>query len=161
MSKSANTASPVWANLFAGSGSANSAPANVVALLKTKARALKRHALTVYFAARDPRTPILVRALALCIAAYAFSPIDLIPDFIPVLGYLDDVILVPIGIYFTLKLIPPPVIEQCRTQARNWIDERRARPRNYVAAAVIVLLWLGALWLAWRWASPYVQGASS
>jgi len=100
-----------------------------------------------------------LQASASSVVAYALSPIDLIPDFIPVLGYLDDVILVPIGIYFTLKLIPPPVIEQCRTQARNWIDERQARPRNYVAAAVIVLLWLGALWLAWRWASPYLQGA--
>jgi len=129
--------------------------------LRTWARQLKTETLALYFCCKHPQTPLGAKILATIVVAYALSPIDLIPDFIPVLGYLDDVILVPIGIYFTLKLIPPPVIEQCRTQARNWIDERQARPRNYVAAAVIVLLWLGALWLAWRWASPYVQGASS
>ena len=66
---------------------------------------LKRQALTVYFAARDPRTPLPVRLLALGIAAYAFSPIDLIPDFIPVLGYLDDLILIPLGIALVVKLV--------------------------------------------------------
>src|SRR3954468_7724449 len=114
------------------------------------ARELKTETLALWFCCKNPATPLTAKILATLVVAYALSPIDLIPDFIPVLGYLDDVILIPIGIYFTLKLIPAPVIEQCRTQARNWIDERQARPRNYVAAVIIVLLWLAALWLAWR-----------
>jgi len=71
------------------------------------------------------------------------------------LGYLDDVILIPIGIYFTLKLVPAHVIAECRVQARDWIAAQQPRPRNYVAAAVIAALWIFMLWLAWRWASPY------
>ncbi len=108
-------------------------------------RALKREALVVYYAARDPRLPLHVRLLALAVAAYALSPIDLIPDFIPVLGYLDDLILIPLGVALVVKLTPADVLADARAQA-----ERTAqRPVSRVAAAVIVMLWLLALGLAW------------
>ncbi|MFZ3219454.1 MAG: DUF1232 domain-containing protein, partial [Rhodoferax sp.] len=84
---------------------------------KDWARRIKRDAVTVYFAARDPRTPVYLRILALAIAAYALSPIDLIPDFIPVLGYLDDVLLLPLGIWLVVRLLPEPVLQASRAKA--------------------------------------------
>lgn len=109
------------------------------------ARRLKRQALTVYFAARDPRTPWPVRLLALAVAAYAFSPIDLIPDFIPVLGLLDDLLLVPLGVALVLWLTPRIVHDDARRAA----DAASARPLSRAAALVIVALWaLTAGWLA-------------
>lgn len=118
--------------------------------LQEAARRIRRDALTVYFAARDPRTPWPVRLLALMIAAYAFSPIDLIPDFIPVLGYLDDLILLPLGILLVIRLTPETVIADSRAKAQ----EAAERPVSPVAAVVIVLIWLLSaagllyLWLA-------------
>lgn len=106
--------------------------------LQQAAQNIKRDVLTVYVAARDSRTPLLVRLLALAVAAYALSPIDLIPDFIPVLGYLDDLILLPLGIFLVIKLTPAEVIESSRAKAQQLVQ----RPSSPVAAAVIVLLWL-------------------
>jgi len=119
---------------------------------RQRLRALKREALTVYFAARDPRLPWPLRWLALAIAAYALSPIDLIPDFIPVLGYLDDLILVPLGVALVVRLTPPMILSDARARA-----ERVAiRPVSVVAAVVIAAIWLlllagGGLWLWRRW----------
>lgn len=123
--------------------------------LVRRARALKQELATLWFAARHPRTPFVAKALAAAVIAYAFSPIDLIPDFIPVLGYLDDVILLPLGIWLVLKLIPADVMAECRSQAATWLAARRPRPRSYVGAALIIALWLGALWLAWRWVQSW------
>lgn len=110
------------------------------------ARPIKRDALAVYLAARDPRVPWYAKALALCVAAYAFSPIDLIPDFVPVLGYLDDLIIVPLGILAVIKLIPPGIMAQHRAAA-TLISER---PVSRAAAAVIALNWVAAISLtAW------------
>ena len=106
--------------------------------LRQQAQALRREALTVWVAARDPRTPRVAKALAGLVAAYAFSPIDLIPDFIPVLGWLDDLLLVPIGVWAVLRLIPPPLIADYRAAA----DALAERPLSATAAAVIVALWL-------------------
>lgn len=115
------------------------------ASLKTWAGKLKRHTLTVYFAARDPRTPWLVRVLALLVAAYALSPIDLIPDFIPVLGYLDDLLLVPLGLALVVRLTPPNVLESARAQA----EQAAARPISRSAAVFVIAIWVLALgWLA-------------
>ena len=119
--------------------------------LRDWARSLKADVLALWFCCKHPDTPLSAKILATLVVAYALSPIDLIPDFIPVIGYLDDVILVPIGIYFTLKLVPQHVLEECRAKARDWIAARQPKPRNYVAAAVIVVLWLLMLWIAWRW----------
>ena len=117
--------------------------------LRQKARALKRECHALYFAARDPRTPWYVKLFAAGIAAYALSPIDLIPDFIPVLGLLDDVVLLPLAIVVVLKLIPAEVMAESRLRAAA----AAAHPGRG-AAAVIVLIWIAAIaatgWLAYR-----------
>ena len=121
--------------------------------LRSWARQLKAETIMLWFCCKHPDTPLTAKILATLVVAYALSPIDLIPDLIPVIGYLDDVILVPLGIYLTLKLVPRHVVEECRAQAHDWIAARRPKPRSYVAAVVIVALWLLVLWLAWRWFS--------
>lgn len=115
--------------------------------LKTWARTLKQHTLTVYYAARDPRTPLLVRLLALLVAAYALSPIDLIPDFIPVIGYLDDLLLLPLGLWLVVRLTPPEVIAAAREKAALMT----ARPVSRTAAVVVVALWMVLALLCARW----------
>jgi uncharacterized membrane protein YkvA (DUF1232 family) len=106
--------------------------------LRTWARALKRDAHVVWLAARDARTPWYAKAVALTVAAYALSPIDLIPDFVPVLGYLDDLILVPLGLWLALRLIPPAVLADHRAAAEAAAD----RPVSRVAAACVILAWI-------------------
>ena len=120
--------------------------------IKIWARALKRDAYAVYLAARDPNTPWYVKILAVIVAAYAFSPIDLIPDFIPVLGYLDDLILVPLGIWLVVSLIP----EQAMAGYRARASEAMPRPHGSKFAAIaIIAIWIvGAALLCWwllRW----------
>ena len=116
--------------------------------LRLWAAALKREVMTLWFACRDPRTPWYARVLAMLIVAYALSPIDLIPDFIPVLGYLDELILLPVGIYLVLKLVPAEALADARARAQSWVESRKPKPRNWIAAAVIVLLWVAVLWAA-------------
>ncbi|MGI8668762.1 MAG: YkvA family protein [Aridibacter sp.] len=105
---------------------------------KQRARNLKVETYAIYLACRDPRVPWYARLLAAGVVGYAFSPIDLIPDFIPVLGYLDDLILIPLGITLVLKMIPATVLDECREKAR----ERINKPTNWVAASVIIVIWL-------------------
>jgi uncharacterized membrane protein YkvA (DUF1232 family) len=107
---------------------------------KRRARQLKQEIYALYLAYRDPRTPWYARVFAACVVGYAFSPIDLIPDVIPVLGYLDDLVLVPLGIAIALRMIPPPVIAECREEARIVLEQDR--PTNWAAAVVIVAIWL-------------------
>ncbi|MDB5473695.1 MAG: hypothetical protein JWP99_998 [Devosia sp.] len=114
---------------------------------KQWARAIAFDVVALWIAARDRRVPWYAKLAAGCVAAYALSPIDLIPDFIPVLGYLDDVILVPLGILLAVRLIPPLLMAQFRAQAA----ERDGRPMSRVGAAVIILVWLAAATLA-TWA---------
>jgi len=102
------------------------------------ARGIKRDVVAVYFAARDPETPLVVRILAIAVAGYALSPVDLIPDFIPVIGYLDDLIIVPLGLILVIRLLPPHVLESSRAKATVALE----RPRSIVAAIVIVCIWL-------------------
>jgi uncharacterized membrane protein YkvA (DUF1232 family) len=111
--------------------------------LKSWARAIKRDVVALYLAARDPRTPWYVKALALLIAGYALSPIDLIPDFIPVLGLLDEAILLPFAIMGVVKLIPATDMARFRAAA----EEMEERPRSRVAAAIIILIWIAAIGL--------------
>lgn len=112
---------------------------------KRWARQLKLETYALYLAYRDPRVPWYARLFAACVVAYAFSPIDLIPDPIPVLGYLDDLILIPLGVALALKMIPPSVLAECRERARRAMAE--GKPTNWVAAGVIIALWL--LLAAW------------
>jgi uncharacterized membrane protein YkvA (DUF1232 family) len=114
--------------------------------LKQRARALKRDTLAVWFAARDPRTPWYAKALAVLVAAYAFSPIDLIPDFIPVLGYLDDLILIPAGIALVVKLIPAEVMVDARVKASLQTE----KPVNWVIGALTLLVWGLAIFFVGR-----------
>ena len=116
--------------------------------LKIWAAALKREVMTLWFVCRDPRTQWYARVLTMLIVAYALSPIDLIPDFIPVLGYLDELILLPVGIYLVLKLVPAEALADARARAQAWVDSRKPKPRNWIAAAVIVLVWVAVLWAA-------------
>ena len=107
---------------------------------KSRTGKLKRETYTLYLAYRDPRTPWVARLLSALVVAYAFSPIDLIPDPIPVLGYLDDLILVPVGVYLAVKMIPPDVLEECRAQSDSVMAQ--GKPVNRAAAVVIVAIWL-------------------
>jgi len=119
----------------------------MLAALKAWAKKLKRDVVALWLAARDPRTPWHARALAGAVAAYALSPIDLIPDFIPVLGYLDDLLIVPAGIWLALRWVPAPLMAELRERAAT-----RARPWSLAAAIVIVALWLAATGLlVWFW----------
>lgn len=115
--------------------------------LQQWARALKRETYALALAYRDPRTPWYARVVAACVVAYALSPIDLIPDFIPILGYLDDLILVPLGIALALRLIPAEVMAASRARAAH----EAHRPTNWVAAVVIVGIWLAGAALAIWW----------
>lgn len=119
--------------------------------LRKWARELKQQTLVVYFVARDPRTPWPVRLLALGVAAYALSPIDLIPDFVPILGYLDDLIIVPLGLVLVLRLVPPEVKQSAWERA----SATAARPVSRAMAVAVVAIWvvlLGVLGL-WVWRS--------
>lgn len=119
--------------------------------LRKWAKGLKQQTLVVYFVARDPRTPWPVRLLALFVAAYAISPIDLIPDFIPVLGYLDDLIIVPLGLLLVLRLVSPEVTAAAREKAATAVD----LPVSRTMAAAIVTIWAavlgGLVWWLWQW----------
>ena len=113
-----------------------------LAAWKQRARQLKRETYAVYLAIQDRRTPWYARLVAGLVVAYAFSPIDLIPDFIPVLGYLDDLVIVPLGIAVTLRLIPAAALTEARSRADALIAA--GRPVNRTAAVVIVAIWLAA-----------------
>ena len=116
---------------------------------KQQASQLKQEVHALALACKDPRVPWYAKLLAVCIVAYALSPIDLIPDFIPVLGYLDDLILIPLGIYLLLKLIPPEVLAESRSRAKAAADLKS--PTRWLAAAVIIAIWIIlALWFL-RW----------
>jgi uncharacterized membrane protein YkvA (DUF1232 family) len=129
----------------------------MIGKLKGWARAIKRDALALYLAARDPRTPWYAKALALCVAGYALSPIDLLPDFIPVLGYLDDLLIVPLGILAVVSLIPPNLMAEHRASAALLAD----KPVSRTAAVVIVLIWAVAValtvWLGYRYFGPEIS----
>jgi uncharacterized membrane protein YkvA (DUF1232 family) len=97
--------------------------------LKQHTRVLKVEMSALYLAARDPRTPWYAKLLVAVIATYAFSPLDLIPDFVPVLGYLDDLILLPLGVALAIKMVPQPVLAECRVRAQETIQERKSESR--------------------------------
>ena len=110
--------------------------------LKSRARALKNEAFAVYLAAKDPRTPWYAKALIFFVVAHTFSPIDLIPDFIPILGYLDDLIITPLGLALAIRLIPADALEEARKAVATRSPERRV---GYVGAVVIVMVWIFVL----------------
>ncbi|QDP19882.1 YkvA family protein [Sphingomonas xanthus] len=115
---------------------------------RSRVRALKAEVLALWIAARDPRTPLPAKLIAGAVAAYALSPIDLIPDFIPVLGLLDDLLIVPAGIWLAVRLIPPPLLVEFRARGAELAE----RPVSRTAAAAIIAIWTGLLvLLGWLW----------
>lgn len=118
-----------------------------IQVIKEQARNIKAQTLAIYYAARDPRMPFFVRVLAILVAAYALSPIDLIPDFIPIIGLLDDIIIIPAGLALIIRFTPPAVMESARLQAQKAAD----KPVSYSAAVIIITIWLVLLWVLARW----------
>jgi uncharacterized membrane protein YkvA (DUF1232 family) len=112
----------------------------LLASWKQRAQQLRTEVYAVYLACRDPRVPWYARILAVCVVAYAFSPIDLIPDPITILGYLDDLLLVPLGVILAIRMIPPPVLAECRQQAKDVM--RQGKPVSRAGAVAIVAIWL-------------------
>ena len=107
--------------------------------IKAWAKNLKKQIIILYLAYKDKRVPLYAKIFTACVVAYAFNPIDLIPDFIPILGYLDDVILLPIGILIALKMIPKDVIADCEVKAKEMMNNKK--PKNWIVGALIVLVW--------------------
>ncbi len=118
-----------------------------ISSLKQQAQKLRTQTLTVYFAARDPDMPMLVRYLAIIVAAYALSPVDLIPDFIPVIGYLDDLIIIPLGLALVIRFTPPEVIEAAQQKAVQSAE----KPVSYTAALFFMIIWVAVLYYFMRW----------
>jgi uncharacterized membrane protein YkvA (DUF1232 family) len=120
------------------------------ARLKQRTRHLKEETFALYLAARHPDTPWYAKLFVAGIVAYALSPIDLIPDFVPILGYVDDLILIPIGIFLALKMVPPHVLNECRARAQEAMAN--GKPRSRVAAAIILIFWVALAVLCIVWA---------
>ena len=119
---------------------------------------LKHDTLALWFACRDKRTPWGVRILGFLMVAYVFSPIDLIPDFIPVIGYLDELILIPAGLWVLLRLIPEQVLSDCRGKASEWLASGSAKPRSVLGAAIVIVTWIViAWWLVSLFATPLAE----
>jgi uncharacterized membrane protein YkvA (DUF1232 family) len=134
------------------------APAmTILQSLRNWARDILRDVMMLWFARRHPDTPFAARALCYVAAAYALSPIDLIPDFIPVLGYLDDALLLPLLVWLAVRLLPAHVVVACRAQANLWMEHRAEKPSSVVGAALIVVVWIALAVLAWRWAASLWQ----
>ena len=127
-----------------------------MAATKQWARTVKRDVVALWLAARDPRVPWHAKAMSGLVAAYALSPVDLIPDFVPVLGYLDDLVIVPIGILLTVKLIPAPLMVEFRAEAAR----RQGRPHSWIGLAVIVAIWAATLSLVLTWLWPLLSRRS-
>lgn len=122
--------------------------------LRAVARRIKRDGVTLWFACRDPRTPWWIKALAGLVVAYALSPIDLVPDFIPVLGYLDDVLLLPGLIWLVVRLMPETLRADCRARAEDWMARQQRKPVSRWGVVLVVAVWLGGAVLLWRWLAP-------
>jgi len=121
------------------------------AKLRDWARRIKRDGVTLWFACKHPGTPMAAKLLGFVVVAYALSPIDLIPDFIPVLGYLDDVILLPVLIWMAVRLIPAGVLVECRGKAEDWMAAEGRKPRSAWGIVFVVVVWLLAGWAIWRY----------
>ena len=115
--------------------------------IRSWANELKSDVLVLWFALKNSRTPLIARTVAFITVAYALSPIDLIPDFVPILGYLDDLILIPIFIWITIKLVPGDVMAQSRKQAKEWLESNQLNPKSYLGLVIILLIWLLLIWV--------------
>lgn len=114
---------------------------------KTRAMELKREVYALYLCSRHPKTPLHAKLFALFIVGYAMSPIDLIPDFIPVIGYVDDLVLIPLGVALLIKMMPKDVLEECRTKAQSLQEDK---PKGWIGAILVICVWVAAIYLAYR-----------
>ena len=121
--------------------------------IRVWAKKIKRDSVTLWFAEKHPRTPKLIKFLGMFVVAYALSPIDLIPDFIPVLGYLDDVILLPALIWLTVKLLPMDILIVFQQQADDWMQEKQAKPTSRWGIVFVVSVWAVTAVVLWNWVS--------
>ena len=119
--------------------------------LKQWAARIKRDGVTLWFASKHSATPWYAKALGMFVVGYALSPIDLIPDFIPILGYVDDVLLLPALIWLAVRMIPESTLTECRAQADHWMQKAGKKPTSRIGAAVVVSLWLAISVAAWFW----------
>jgi uncharacterized membrane protein YkvA (DUF1232 family) len=119
--------------------------------IRNWARRIKRDAVMLWFARQHPDTPFLAKAICVFTVLYALSPIDLIPDFVPILGYVDDILLLPALIWLTVRMLPPHVVLSCRKQADDWMAVLGAKPKSYVGAVAVVAIWCVAIYFCWRW----------
>lgn len=117
-------------------------------------KTLKRDGVTLWFACKHPETPWYAKALGVFVVAYALSPIDLIPDFVPVLGYVDDVLLLPGLIWLAIRLTPAPVLAECRLKGDEWIAQKGVKPRSLWGAGLVLVVWAVLAWLLWSWWQP-------
>lgn len=122
---------------------------------KQRARELKIQVYAIYLAYKDPRVPLYARIFAACVVGYAFSPIDLIPDPIPILGYLDDLVLVPLGVALAVRMIPAEVLAECQQKSREVMNQ--GKPVNKLAAAIIIAIWLLLAAIAIRFLAGFVM----
>lgn len=121
------------------------------------ARGIKRDGVTLWFAYKHADTPLMAKLLCVLVVAYALSPIDLIPDFIPVLGYLDDAILLPCLIWIAVRLIPSGVLAECRSKAAEWMANEGRKPHTNWGILFVVSVWILVCWLIWKYlVSPYL-----
>jgi uncharacterized membrane protein YkvA (DUF1232 family) len=118
--------------------------------LKSWAKLLKLDVLMLWFAIKNPNTPLASKAVCIFIVAYALSPIDLIPDFMPVLGYVDDLVLLPILIWLSIKLIPNSIILESRIKADEWLRQNQSKPKSYLGFLIVVIIWLLMLLLSYQ-----------
>ncbi|MGV2453533.1 UNVERIFIED_CONTAM: DUF1232 domain-containing protein [Acinetobacter seifertii] len=117
--------------------------------LKEWEKRLRKQIIMLWFASRHPQMPWLPKVIAVVAVAYAFSPIDLIPDFIPILGFVDDAIILPILIWLALRFTPEQVIFDAEQQANEWLEEHEKAPRNYLVAVLIILIWITLAFMAY------------
>jgi uncharacterized membrane protein YkvA (DUF1232 family) len=123
--------------------------------LKQWAARLRRDTVALWFAVQDQRTPLWLRSLGYLIVAYALSPVDLIPDFLPLIGYLDELILLPAGLWLMIKFMPPEVLTDCREKADAWLAKGNQRPRSKLGAAIVIVIWITiGWWLVSIFATP-------
>ncbi|WP_353155938.1 YkvA family protein [Herminiimonas fonticola] len=119
--------------------------------IRTWARRIKRDVMVLWFARKHPDTPLLAKVICVLAVLYALSPIDLVPDFVPILGYVDDMLLLPALIWLAVRLLPPHVLAACREQANDWMGRQSRKPKSYIGAVIVVLLWCVVAYLFWRW----------
>jgi uncharacterized membrane protein YkvA (DUF1232 family) len=134
----------------------------MLSALYARIRLLKKEALTLWYALKHPGTPLWLKVFMVLLVAYFFSPIDLIPDFIPVLGMLDELIIIPAGVWLLLKLMPPPVVLECQQQVEQHFANKKPKPRSPLGAMMVFGVWLLALyWVSVTWLVPWVAERSA